>query len=76
MGANKVLLFVRSIDRAEREAIRIELEDDDEANGLTEDWSKVGRVCQRLDDEQQIEGKGRKRASGKESRQGSTSEPG
>ena len=51
MGADKVLLFVRSIDRAEREAIRIELEEDDGVNGLTEDWSKVGMVCQRMDDE-------------------------
>ena len=44
MGADKVLLFVRSIDRAEREAIGIELEEDDGANGLTEDWLKVRRV--------------------------------
>ena len=51
MGAGKVLLFIRSIDLAEREAIRIELEQDDGANGLTEDWSKVGKVCQRMDDE-------------------------
>ena len=49
MGADKVLLFIRSIDQAEREVIGIELEEDDGANGLTEDWSKVGRVCQRLD---------------------------
>ena len=51
MGEDKVLLFVRSIDQAEREAIRIELEENDGANGLTEEWSKVGRVCQRMDDE-------------------------
>ena len=44
-------MFVRSIDRAEWEAIGMELEDDDRVNGLTEDWLKVGRVCQRLDDE-------------------------
>ena len=50
MEADKVLLFVRSIDQAEREAIGIELEEDEGANGLTEDWSKVGRVCQRMDD--------------------------
>ena len=49
VGADKVLLFVRSIDRAEREVIGIEHEEDDRANGLTEDWSKVGRVCQWLD---------------------------
>ena len=52
VGADKVLLFVRSIDHAEREVIGIELEEDDGVNGLTEDWSKVGRVCQRMDDEQ------------------------
>ena len=46
------MLFVRSIDRVEREAIGIELEEDDGANGLTEDWSKVERVCQRLSDGQ------------------------
>ena len=45
MGADKVMLFVRSIDLVERKAIGIELEEDDGANGLTEDWSKVGRVC-------------------------------
>ena len=41
VGADKVLLFVRSIDHAEREVIGIELEEDDGVNGLTEDWSKV-----------------------------------
>ena len=51
MGANKVLLFVSSIDRAEREAIGIELQEDDGSNGLTEDWLKVGRVCQRMDED-------------------------
>ena len=51
MVADKVLLFVRSIDRAELEAIGIELEEDDGANGLTKDWSKVKRICRRLDEE-------------------------
>ena len=41
VGVDKVLLFVRSIDWAEREAIGIELEEDDGANGLTEDWSEL-----------------------------------
>ena len=41
----------QSIDLAEREAIGVELKEDDGANGLTEDWSKVGRICQRMDDE-------------------------
>ena len=45
MGADKVLLFVRSIDQAEREVIGIELEDDDVVNGLTKDWWKVEQVC-------------------------------
>ena len=51
VGVDKVLLFVRSIDQAEREAIGIKLEDEDGANGLTGDWSKVERVCRRLDEE-------------------------
>ena len=59
VGADKVLLFVRSIERAEREAIRIELEDDDGANGLTGDWSEVERVCQRLDVEWSARTKGK-----------------
>ena len=46
VGVEKVLMFVKSIDRKERKAIGIRLEDDDGANGLTEDWTKVERVCQ------------------------------
>ena len=61
VGVNKVLLFVRSIDRAERKAIGIELKEDYGANGLTEDWSKVGRVCQRLDSEWSARVKGKTR---------------
>jgi hypothetical protein len=49
-GVEKVLMFVKSIDRKERKAIGIRLEDDDGANGLTEDWTKVEREC-RLHDE-------------------------
>ena len=49
VGLNKVLLFVKSIDRNERMAIGIQLEDDDGANGLIEDWGKVERVCQQHD---------------------------
>jgi hypothetical protein len=44
VGADEVRLFVRSIDQANREAIGIELEEDDGADGLTEVWSNVGRV--------------------------------
>ena len=61
MGADKVLLFVRSIDQAEREVIGIELEDDDVANGLTEDWSEVERVCQRVGVEQSARAEGNAR---------------
>ena len=50
VGGDKVLMFVRSIDRKERMDIGIELEDDDGANGLTEDWAKVERVCRRHDE--------------------------
>ena len=46
---DKVLLFVKSIDRRERNAIGIHLEDDDGANGLTENWAEVERVCRRHD---------------------------
>jgi hypothetical protein len=38
-------------DRADREAIGVELGEDDGADGPTEDWSEAGRVCQRMDDE-------------------------
>ena len=55
------MLFVVSIDRAEREAIGIELEDDDVANGLTEDWSEVERVCQRVGVEQSARAEGNAR---------------
>ena len=50
VGEDKVLMFVRSINRKERMDIGIELEDDDGANGLTEDWAKVERVCRRHDE--------------------------
>ena len=49
MGEDKVLMFVTSIDRKERMEIRIKLEDDDGANGLTEDWAEVERVCRGYD---------------------------
>ena len=45
VGANKVLLFVRSIGRPEPEAIGIELKEDDRMTGVTEDWLKVERIC-------------------------------
>ena len=43
-------MFVRSIDRKERMAIGIKLKDNDSANGLTEDWVEVKRVCRRHDE--------------------------
>ena len=42
-------MFVTSIDRKERMAIGIKIEDKDDANGLTEDWAEVKRVCRRHD---------------------------
>ena len=45
VGVDKFLLFVQSIDQTERMAIRLELKDDDGANGLTEDLAKVERAC-------------------------------
>ena len=39
-GVNKALMFVRSIDCKERMAIEVQLENDDGANGLTEDWAR------------------------------------
>ena len=50
MGEDKVLMFVKSIDRKERMDIGIELEDDEGTNGLTEDWAEVQRVCRRHDE--------------------------
>ena len=59
VGEDKVRLFVRSINRAEREAIGIGLEDDDGANGLIDDWSEVERVCRWLDKVRSAKGKGK-----------------
>ena len=61
MGSDKVLLFVRSIDHAVRETMGIELDEDDRANDLTEDESKVGRIWQRLDEEWSARAKGKMR---------------
>ena len=45
VGVNKVLIIIKMIDRKERKAIGVQLEDDDDgANGLTENWAKVKRV--------------------------------
>ena len=49
VGVDKALLFIKSIDRRERNSIGIQLEDDDGANGLTENWAEVERVCRRYD---------------------------
>jgi hypothetical protein len=80
LGAGQRLV---GADRADREAIGIELEDDDGADGLTEDWSEAGRVCRRMDDERACRSgrktrdgapSQRKRARGKGKRRGSVSE--
>mgnify|MGYP006970544030 CR=1 FL=1 len=49
VGVDKVLLFVKSIDRKEREATAVQLKDDDGVHGLNEDWVEVERVCQLYD---------------------------
>ena len=46
-GADKVLLCLKSANEKRRMAILSEFENDDGANGLTEDWNKVERVCRR-----------------------------
>jgi hypothetical protein len=51
VGADKVLLFIRSIDRVEWKAIGNKLIEGDRANGLTEDWLRAERVCRRTDGE-------------------------
>ena len=45
VGADKVLLFLRSVNKKGRMTILFELEDDNRVNGLTEDWTEVKRVC-------------------------------
>ena len=47
MGVDKVLLFLKSVNEKGRMAILSELKDDEGANGLTEDWNEVERVCRR-----------------------------
>mgnify|MGYP000022839779 CR=1 FL=1 len=47
VGADKVLLFLKSVNEKGRMAILSELKDDEGANGLTEDWNEVERVCRR-----------------------------
>ena len=47
VGADKVLLFLKSINEKGRIAILPELEDDEGAYGLIEDWNEVERVCRR-----------------------------
>ena len=45
VGADKVLLFFKSVIEKGRMAILFELEDDKGAYGLTKDWNEVERVC-------------------------------
>ena len=50
VGADKVLLFFKSINERRRMAILPNLEDDEGAYGLTEDWNEVERVCRQHDE--------------------------
>ena len=45
VGADKVLLFLKTVHHEERMDIQFELQDDDGARGLTEEWPKVEWVC-------------------------------
>ena len=47
VGADKVLLFFKSVNEKGRMTILSDLEDDEGAYGLTEDWNEVERVCRR-----------------------------
>ena len=49
VGADKVLLFLKSVNEKGRMAILPDLEDDEGAYGLTEDWSEVEWVCRQHD---------------------------
>jgi hypothetical protein len=48
-GADKVHLFLKTVYHEERANILFELQDDDGAHSLTEDWSEVERVCRQHD---------------------------
>jgi hypothetical protein len=50
VGANKVLLFLKSVNKKGRMAILPDLEDDEGAYGLTEEWNEVEWVCQQHDE--------------------------
>ena len=54
MGADKVLLFLKSVNEKGRMAILPELKDDEGAYGLTEDWNEVERVCRRHDEKRSV----------------------
>ena len=50
MGADKVPLFLKSINERGRMAIFPDLEDNEGAYGLTEDWYEVEWVCHHHDE--------------------------
>ena len=50
VGVDQVLMFVRLIDRKERKAMGIKIENNDGANGLIGDWDKVETTCRRHDE--------------------------
>ena len=45
VGADKVLLFLKTVHHEEGMDILFELQDDDGAHGLTEEWPEVEWVC-------------------------------
>ena len=50
VGAVKVLLFLKSVNEKGRMAIFPDLEDDEGAYGLTEDWNEVEWACHQHDE--------------------------
>jgi hypothetical protein len=49
VGADKVLLFLKTVHHEARADILFELQDEDGGHGLTEDWSEVEWVCRQHD---------------------------
>ena len=49
MRINKVLMFLKSVDRDERMMLIILLEDDNDTNKLIKNWEDVKWTCQQYD---------------------------
>ena len=49
VGVNKVLIFLELVNRDKITKVGIQLEDDDDVNGLFKYWNEVKRICQQYD---------------------------